>query len=48
MVNIVSMIYVNGKWTPQEEVSKEELHSHVQKVIERAGQNIGFEVRKTA
>ena len=45
-MKIISMIYYNGKWVPQEEIPKEKLHEQVKKVLTRAGKNIGLSVQK--
>ena len=45
-MKIISMIYYNGQWVPQEEIPKEKLHEQVKKVLTRAGKNIGLSVQK--
>lgn len=42
-LEIVSMIKVNGVWIMQEELSGEELRQIVEKKLDAAMKNIGFE-----
>lgn len=47
-LKIISMVKINDKWVNQDDIPPEKLQEILTKVMIRAGNAIGAEVRKTA